>query len=1209
MKSSVTTTIILLPGKLTDLKAIGRPFGKVLFLVVVALLLAIALPAQSISSNLSFSAIPISDPDFAAPFRGANHWNRFMADWSTSQNQVPLPYPRARDSYYRFRWSEIQTEPGVYNWTYFDRWVRNAIDNRAKFSFGIMPVSQGEGYMSVGGARLDFPLYLHNQMQSEANKDWIANGMWIPNWNSPSYLSACRSLLAAVRDHLNNTTYNGVRFVDAIGYQDIRLYGNWGEWHNWPYEYSTPAGRVATSATLNTLIDYYLTMFPDMFLVSMVSGYKAGGSASTPVDVSYKLLTASTSKGKLGWRWDTFGDNDYADVFEGNTGSYNGMRFDTAIVNRWRYAPIVGEPSSWYDGVSNNGASSAYYRLIGTPRGQEGGQVEFYHVSMIGNGNYSSVSDAAMRSNIIEASKKMGYRIVLEGGGLSGQFQPGGSISVNLRWRNVGVAPVYEDWDVVFELQDQNSGTVRWRGNSLHELRLWLPSGTATNVTDNFVLPASLPSGTYRLVLKISDPKNYREPLPLAIRGRRTDGSYLLRSDIVVSASGVVNAAPVVNAGADQRIQLPEDSAIFAGTAVDADGAVNDLLWTKVSGPASGVIANANTLSARVSNLQVGTYVFRLTATDNIGATTYDEVNIVVAAPPSPPPNAPPFANAGTDISVTLPADNISLTGTASDTDGTVASVNWTKLSGPAGGVIQSPSSISTIVGNLNPGTYVFRLTVTDNIGAIATDEVSVVVSGVSAPSPTNQPPVANAGADRNITLPTNSLTLTGTATDPDGSVATYAWSKVSGPSGGNVQSPNAASSQVTAMIAGTYVFRLTVTDNNGAIGTDDVQVIVNPAPAAAGNQAPIANAGVNITITLPTSAATLDGSGTDPDGTIASYSWTQVSGPAGGTIQAATAASTQVSGMIAGTYVFRLTVRDNLGAQGTDDVQIVVNPAPVPVNQAPVANAGRDITITLPIDTAQLNGSGSRDADGSIASYSWRKVSGPAGGTLSNPRIANPVSRGMMQGTYIFELLVTDNLGATHTDQMTITVIRINKRPVLASIDTVNVMLPVQNTELSAAGSYDPDGTITSYQWTYVTGPTTPRMLSPRNSRTVVTDLQEGTYRFRVEATDNDGDRSSKAVVVIVSPNNGRRIIPEVDVYPNPASSVVNIQVTSELNGRTTLTFYDMNGRPVMTDVFTKATRRQTRQVNIDLLPKGAYGVIIQVDQAERVVEKVIKF
>jgi hypothetical protein len=273
------------------------------------------------------------------------------------------------------------------------------------------------------------------------------------------------------------------------------------------------------------------------------------------------------------------------------------------------------------------------------------------------------------------------------------------------------------------------------------------------------------------------------------------------------------------------------------------------------------------------------------------------------------------------------------------------------------------------------------------------------------------------------------------------------------------------------------------------------------------------------------------------------------------------------------------------------------------------VANAGRDISITLPVDSAQLNGSASRDPDGSIASYSWRKVSGPAGGTLNNPRIANPLSRGMMQGTYEFELLVTDNRGATHTDRVIVTVIRINRRPVITTVDTINVMMPVQNTELNATDSYDPDGRINTFQWSYVSGPRSPRILNPSNSRTVVADLVEGTYQFRVEATDNDGDRSSKAVVVIVSPNNGRRIVPEVDVYPNPAVSTVNIQVTSELNGRTMLTFYDMNGRPVMTDIFTKATRRQTREVNISRLPKGTYGVLVQVDQAERVVEKVIKY
>ena len=79
---------------------------------------------------------------------------------------------------------------------------------------------------------------------------------------------------------------------------------------------------------------------------------------------------------------------------------------------------------------------------------------------------------------------------------------------------------------------------------------------------------------------------------------------------------------------------------------------------------------------------------------------------------------------------------------------------------------------------------------------------------------------------------------------------------------------------------------------------------------------------------------------------------------------------------MVAGVYVFRLTVTDNDGATDSDDVQLVVNPALV--NQNPVANAGPDQNITLPTNTLNINGSGS-DSDGSIVSYLWEKVSGPA--------------------------------------------------------------------------------------------------------------------------------------------------------------------------------------------------------------------------------------
>ena len=69
----------------------------------------------------------------------------------------------------------------------------------------------------------------------------------------------------------------------------------------------------------------------------------------------------------------------------------------------------------------------------------------------------------------------------------------------------------------------------------------------------------------------------------------------------------------------------------------------------------------------------------------------------------------------------------------------------------------------------------------------------------------------------------------------------------------------------------------LTVTDNSGATGIDIVTITVN----GAANQAPIANAGSNISITLPTNSVTLNGSGADPDGTIVGYSWTKLSGPA----------------------------------------------------------------------------------------------------------------------------------------------------------------------------------------------------------------------------------------------------------------------------------------------------------------------------------------
>jgi PKD domain len=288
-----------------------------------------------------------------------------------------------------------------------------------------------------------------------------------------------------------------------------------------------------------------------------------------------------------------------------------------------------------------------------------------------------------------------------------------------------------------------------------------------------------------------------------------------------------------------------------------------------------------------------------------------------------PPTNQSPTVSAGTDKTITLPVNSVTLTGTAADADGTIASYLWTKVSGTGGTITTATSSTTTVTG-LTAGTYVFSLRATDNQGATATDNVTVTVNPGTT---TNQAPIVSAGTDKTTTLPANSVSLTGTASDADGTIASYLWTKVSG-TGGTITTTSAATTTVTGLTAGTYVFSLTATDNAGATATDNVSVTVNPAGNT--NQAPVVSAGPAQTITLPVSSVTLSGSATDADGSIASYLWTKVSGT-GSTITNPGSASTTVTGLSAGSYVFNLQATDNAGATGNKTVTIAVNPAVTP--------------------------------------------------------------------------------------------------------------------------------------------------------------------------------------------------------------------------------------------------------------------------------------
>jgi K+-transporting ATPase c subunit len=571
---------------------------------------------------------------------------------------------------------------------------------------------------------------------------------------------------------------------------------------------------------------------------------------------------------------------------------------------------------------------------------------------------------------------------------------------------------------------------------------------------------------------------------------------------IVITVNAAANQPPVANAGTNHNLTLPANSVTQSGSGTDPDGTIVSYQWTKIAGPAQFTIVSPAQATTVINNLVQGVYQFQLTVTDNLGATGADIIVITV----NPPANQAPIANAGTNQVITLPANSVTQIGSGIDPDGSIVSYQWTKIAGPAQFTIVSPTQATTTINNLVQGVYQFQLTVTDNLGATDADIMIITVNPGA-----NQAPIANAGPNQNITLPANSVTQTGSGTDPDGTIASYQWTKIAGPAQFTIVSPAQATTVINNLAQGVYQFQLTVTDNLGATGADIMVIIVNPAP----NQAPIANAGTDKNITLPVNSVTQAGTGIDPDGTIASYQWTKIAGPAQFAIVSPAQATTVINNLAQGVYQFQLTVTDNLGATDADTMIITVNPA---ANQPPVANAGTDKNITLPVNSVTQAGSGT-DADGTIASYQWTKIAGPAQFTIVSPAQATTVINNLVQGVYQFQLTVTDNLGATATDIMVITVNPAANQPPVANAGTdKNITLPVNSVTQAGSGT-DADGTVASYQWTKIAGPAQFTIVSPAQATTVIDNLVQGVYQFQLTVTDNFGATATDIMVITVNP------------------------------------------------------------------------------------------
>jgi PKD repeat protein len=184
-----------------------------------------------------------------------------------------------------------------------------------------------------------------------------------------------------------------------------------------------------------------------------------------------------------------------------------------------------------------------------------------------------------------------------------------------------------------------------------------------------------------------------------------------------------------------------------------------------------------------------------------------------------------------------------------------------------------------------------------------------------------------------------------------------------------------------------------------------------------------------------------------------------------------------------------------------------VLDPPPA-TNLPPVANAGGPYSAAVGAPVI-LDGSASRDPDGSIASYAWNFGNGTSGSG------ATPSATYATAGTFTVTLTVTDNGGATSQANSTVTVTT-NTQPPVANAGgpytgTANVAI-----SFNGAASRDPDGSVVSYLWNFGDG-TTASGVTAVHAYTAA-----GSYTVRLTVTDNDGLTNSASTTAQVSDGSG---------------------------------------------------------------------------------------
>ena len=405
-----------------------------------------------------------------------------------------------------------------------------------------------------------------------------------------------------------------------------------------------------------------------------------------------------------------------------------------------------------------------------------------------------------------------------------------------------------------------------------------------------------------------------------------------------------------------------------------------------------------------------------------------------------------------TEISATTTVGEISSTNLIIGNDGSAQltytitdDASWLTPVSTSGTIepgIQTIITVLTSAADLESGSYNAQISIGSNDPNNATVTVPVALTVLPA---ANQPPVAGASASPESGTAPLDVAFTGTGTDSDGTVVSYAWTF------GDGASSTSQNLTHTYNSPGTYTATLTVTDDDGATGSDSVAITVTDPTTGSWVNPVAATASSYYSSTYAPTKAIDDNTGTR-------WFTTRYDGPPCW-IQFDLGSVKQVSKVRA--IIYRKDVPMTLDVQVSNDAanwNTVVSGATITeggtfveipfaqtnaryirlhetgfarmygqctefdvyvggdANQPPVAGASASPESgTAPLDVA-FTGTGT-DSDGTVVSYAWTFGDG------ASSTSQNPTHTYNSPGTYTATLTVTDDDGATGSDSVTITV------------------------------------------------------------------------------------------------------------------------------------------------------------------------------------------